>query len=29
MWALWIMLPEWFRKLVHWALTRKDRRHER
>jgi RNA polymerase subunit RPABC4/transcription elongation factor Spt4 len=29
MWALWIMLPEWFRKLIHWAMTRKERRHER
>jgi RNA polymerase subunit RPABC4/transcription elongation factor Spt4 len=29
MWALWIMLPEWFRKLVRWAMTRKERRHDR
>jgi len=29
LWALWMMLPEWFRKLVHRALRRKERRHER
>jgi hypothetical protein len=24
-----MMLPEWFRKVVHRALRRKERRHER
>ena len=29
LWALWVMLPEWFRTLIHWSLKRKERRHER
>jgi len=29
LWALWAMLPEWFRKFVHWLLERRIRRHER
>jgi hypothetical protein len=29
MWALWMMLPEWFRKLIGRALKRKERHHER
>jgi hypothetical protein len=29
MWALWVMLPEWFRKLIGRALKRKERRDER
>jgi RNA polymerase subunit RPABC4/transcription elongation factor Spt4 len=29
LWALWIMLPEWFRTLIHRTLKRKERRHER
>lgn len=29
LWALWMMLPEWFRKFVHRHVMRKERRHER
>ncbi len=29
MWALWAMLPEWFRKLIGRVLKRKERHHER
>jgi RNA polymerase subunit RPABC4/transcription elongation factor Spt4 len=29
LWALWILLPEWFRKLVHHALKRKEHHRER
>jgi RNA polymerase subunit RPABC4/transcription elongation factor Spt4 len=29
LWALWIMLPEWFRKFVHTRVMRKERKHER
>ena len=29
LWALWTMLPEWSRNLIHRALKRKERRHER
>jgi RNA polymerase subunit RPABC4/transcription elongation factor Spt4 len=29
LWALWSMLPEWFRKAIHNLLHRKERRHER
>jgi len=29
LWALWIMLPEWFRSFIHRVLRRKERRHER
>ncbi len=27
-WALWAMLPDWLRKIIRWAITRKDRHHE-
>jgi len=29
MWALWAMLPEWFRKLIGRVLKRKERHRER
>jgi len=29
LWAAWSMVPDWFRKLVHRALKRKERRDER
>ncbi len=29
LWALWAMLPDWFRKVIGRALKRKERRHER
>ena len=29
LWALWIMIPDWLRKLIHRALKRKEHRHER
>lgn len=29
LWAMWRMLPDWFRKLVHRSMKRKERRHER
>jgi len=29
LWWLWSSLPEWFRKLVHRSLRRKERNHER
>jgi hypothetical protein len=29
LWWLWSLLPEWFRKLVHRSLRRKERNHER
>ena len=29
LWALWLMLPEWFRNLIHRALRRKEQRHDR
>jgi len=29
LWALWSMLPDWLRRLIRWALKRKERRHER
>ena len=29
MWALWMMLPEWFRRLIGRVLTRKEPHHER
>jgi hypothetical protein len=29
LWALWLMLPEWFRNLIYRLLRRKERRHER
>lgn len=25
LWALWIVLPEWLRKLIHWLIRRRDR----
>jgi len=28
-WAMWLMLPEWLRKLIHRLLRRKERHHER
>lgn len=28
LWALWVMLPEWFRKLVHSLLKKRGRRRE-
>jgi len=29
LWAAWMMLPDWFRKFIHRAMKRKERRHER
>jgi len=29
MWALWVMLPEWFRRLVARVVKRKERHDER
>jgi hypothetical protein len=29
LWAVWIVLPEWLRKLIHRLLGRKEQRHER
>jgi len=29
LWAVWKMLPEWFRKFIHYLWKRKGRRHER
>jgi hypothetical protein len=29
LWAVWIVLPEWLRKLLHRLLRRKEERHER
>ncbi len=29
LWALWIMLPEWFRSLVRRVVKRKEQRRER
>ena len=29
LWALWSMIPEWLRKLIHQALKRKEHRHEK
>ena len=29
LWVLWSMLPDWFRKLVHRAIKRKERRDDR
>ena len=26
LWAVWAMLPEWFRSLVHWLMKRKSSR---
>lgn len=28
LWAIWIMLPEWFRKFIHWLIKRRARRDE-
>jgi hypothetical protein len=28
LWALWVMLPEWFRKLVHALLKKRGRGRE-
>jgi len=28
LWAFWIMLPEWFRKFVHWLIKRRTDRDE-
>ncbi len=28
LWAMWIMLPEWLRKLIHWLLKRRERQDE-
>jgi uncharacterized membrane protein YcjF (UPF0283 family) len=28
LWILWSMLPEWFRKTIHWVLKRKEHRDE-
>ena len=29
LWTLWSMLPDWLRKVIHWALKRKDHRDGR
>jgi Co/Zn/Cd efflux system component len=29
LWALWALLPEWIRKLIHRVLSRNGRRDER
>ena len=29
LWALWMMLPDWFRKFVHGRVMRKESKHER
>jgi len=29
LWALWALIPEWIRKLIHRALTRREHRDER
>ena len=28
LWALWIMLPEWFRTFIHWLIKRREHRDE-
>jgi uncharacterized membrane protein YbhN (UPF0104 family) len=28
LWALWLMLPEWFRKFIHRRLKRREHRDE-
>lgn len=27
LWFLWSLLPDWFRKVIHWALKRKEKEH--
>jgi hypothetical protein len=29
LWFLWSMLPDWFKKTIHWALKRKEHRDGR
>jgi len=29
LWALWLLLPEWFRNLIYRVVKRKERRHDR
>jgi hypothetical protein len=29
LWTLWSMLPDWFKKTIHWALKRKEHRDGR
>jgi cytochrome c biogenesis protein CcdA len=28
LWALWIILPEWFRTFIHWLIKRREHRDE-
>jgi hypothetical protein len=29
LWSMWTVLPDWLRKLIRWALTRRNDRHGR
>jgi hypothetical protein len=29
LWFLWSLLPDWFQKVIHWALKRKEHRNGR
>jgi len=28
LWALWSMLPDWFRRFIHWLLNRRSHHDE-